>query len=78
MSKVVGSLVATTALGAGMLYSVDPLTCLTRAGFAFILGWAGCTIWHVVFNNSGGGNPEWLLTNSDDANSDMELTTKAA
>ena len=49
MPKVVGGLAALAALAAGILAQVDPVTCLMRAGLAFLLGFVGTQAWYVFF-----------------------------
>ena len=53
MSKLVGAVAAVTALTAGVVYQIDPLTNLERAFFAFLLGAAGATIWQAMITGGG-------------------------
>lgn len=49
MAKVVAGLAGLVALAAGILAQVDPVTCLWRAGLAFLLGLIGTQLWYVFF-----------------------------
>lgn len=49
MPKVIGGLAALVALAAGILASVEPITCLMRGIGAFVLGCFGTQVWYVFF-----------------------------
>ncbi len=49
MPKAVGGIAAMVALAAGILYKVEPVTTVIRAGLAFLLGWAATHVWYVFF-----------------------------
>jgi hypothetical protein len=48
MPMAVGGLAALVALAAGILGSVDPTTCVLRAGIALLLGLFGTQVWYVM------------------------------
>ncbi len=48
MAKVAGGLAALVALFAGLFAKVEPVLCLERATLAFILGWVGGQVWHLM------------------------------
>lgn len=47
--KLVGGLSALVALAAGILARVEPVTCVSRAGLAFLLGFVATQVWYVFF-----------------------------
>ena len=47
--KLVGGMSALVALAAGILAKVEPVTCVTRAGLAFLLGFIATQVWYVFF-----------------------------
>lgn len=47
--KLVGGLSALVALAAGILAKVEPVTCVSRAGLAFLLGFVATQVWYVFF-----------------------------
>lgn len=49
MAKVVAGLAGLVALAAGILAQVEPVTVLTRAALAFLLGLIGTQLWYVFF-----------------------------
>lgn len=49
MPKVVGGILALTALGASILAGVDPLTCLWRGLLAYLIGSWATQLWYVFF-----------------------------
>lgn len=49
MPNLVGGLAALMALAAGILWRVEPVATLGRAGLAFLLGWLLTQIWYVFF-----------------------------
>lgn len=49
MPKLVGGLAALLALAGGILARVDPMTSLSRAALAFLLGWLLTQLWYVFF-----------------------------
>jgi hypothetical protein len=49
MATAVGLILALVALSTGIMFTVDPMTCITRAGLAFLAGWVGATLWQAVF-----------------------------
>jgi len=58
MPFVVGGIAAMVALAAGVLAKVDPTACLMRALLAFVLGWIGAQLWHVMLILVG-QNAKW-------------------
>ena len=48
MPKLIGGLCALATLGAGILHSVEPWTCILRGFFAYIIGSFGCQVWNMV------------------------------
>ncbi len=46
------------ALAGGVLAHVDPVTSVTRALLAFLLGWIGGQVWHVVLTVVGQSSRE--------------------
>ncbi|MCC7229177.1 MAG: hypothetical protein IT203_02210 [Fimbriimonadaceae bacterium] len=48
MPFVVGGIAAMVALAAGVMAHVDPVSSLVRALLAFMLGWIGAQVWHVI------------------------------
>lgn len=49
MPKLIGAIAALVALATGILNSVDPIECVTRAGLAFVLGILATQVWYVFF-----------------------------
>lgn len=49
MPKVVGGILALTALGSSILAGVDPLTCLWRGLLAYLIGSWATQLWYVFF-----------------------------
>lgn len=47
--KLVGGMSALVALAAGILAKVEPVTCVSRAGLAFLLGFVATQVWYVFF-----------------------------
>ena len=47
--KLIGGMSALVALAAGILAKVEPVTCVMRAGLAFLLGLVATQVWYVFF-----------------------------
>ena len=77
MSKFVGAMAATTALVAGVIYRVDPVSSLERAFIAYMLGWAGTTIWQALVSGGGKVITESTKSFSQDEN-EVDDLKKAA
>lgn len=51
MIKLVGSLLAFTALAVSILTGADPLTCLTRSAAAFAVGAIAASLWSGIVSS---------------------------
>ena len=48
MPFIIAGIAAMVALVGGVLAKVDPVSCLTRALLAFVLGWIAAQLWQVI------------------------------
>jgi hypothetical protein len=49
MPQLIGGLMALVALAAGTLGGVEPVSCIMRAGIAYLTGVVATQLWYVFF-----------------------------